>query len=133
MTGLKHLEQCQEQRTFINNRRQLPQPASTQYHGTLIQPLPPPPPGTAVGQKSLGIRVGERGPNMPFFLTFLNDQVCKDLTSTEPSPLREPQTHWSLTLGTMPLTSRLGLRGRRQEPLRAKNCFTSSRPVRRIP
>ena len=46
---------------------------------------------------------------------------------------RAPQTHQTLTLGTMPLTSRLGLSGRRQEPLRVKNWLTSSRPVRRIP
>lgn len=70
---------------------------------------------------------------MPFFLISLSNQVSEDLASTEPSPLQEPQTHQSLTLGTMPLTSRLGLSGRRQEPLRAKNCPTSSRPVRRIP
>lgn len=72
-------------------------------------------------------------PNTPFFLIFFIKWVCRDLASTEPSPLQEPQTHWSLTLGTMPLTRRLGLSGRRQEPLRAKNCFTSSRPLRRIP
>lgn len=38
----------------------------------------------------------------------------------------------SLTLGTMPFTSRLGLSGRRQEPLMLKNCFTSSSPSRRM-
>lgn len=57
-----------------------------------------------------------------------NGRTPKLLRKNNPIVLSK-QNH---TLGTIPFTNRLGLSGRRQEPLTLKNCFTSSSPSRRM-
>lgn len=133
IASIKHSDQCRH-----GHAQQMAAESCDHHHhsglhpnsmgrGTYPAPNPVPPPSTAIQ-----VRAGKR-PSHAFLPPVSQSQVSEDLASTEPSPLREPQRHQSLTLGTMPLTSRLGLSGRRQEPLRVKNCLTSSRPERRMP